>query len=81
MKETLGPPLRAAAITSFITGVALLLLYATYRAAASWLAREPHPVLSVLWVRFLDAPTALLVPLAGLVAGFIGSVLSLSRRD
>ena len=26
MKETLGPPLRAAAITAFITGVALLLL-------------------------------------------------------
>ncbi len=62
-------------------GVALLLLYATYRAAASWLAHEPHPVLAVLWVRFLDAPTALLVPLAGLVAGFVGSVLSLGPRD
>jgi len=32
-------------------------------------------------VRFLDAPTALLLPLAGLVAGFLGSVLSLGRRD
>lgn len=62
-------------------GAALVLLYVTYRAAASWLAREPHPVLSVLWVRFLDLPTALLVPLAGLVAGFLGSVLSLGRRD
>jgi len=62
-------------------GIALALLYATYRAAAAWLARDPHPVIAVLWVRFLDAPTALLLPVAGLVAGFLGSVVSLSRRD
>src|SRR5262252_6048064 len=43
-------------------GIALALLYATYRAAAAWLARDPHPVIAVLWVRFLDAPTALLLP-------------------
>jgi cell division transport system permease protein len=60
--------------------LALLLLYATYRAATLWLARDPHPVLSALWVRFLDLPTALLLPVVGLAAGFAGSLLSLSRR-
>jgi cell division transport system permease protein len=61
--------------------LALALLYATYRFAASWLARDPHPVLSALWVRFLDAPEALLLPLVGLAAGFVGSLLSMGRRS
>jgi cell division transport system permease protein len=61
--------------------LALLLLYATYRVATSWLARDPHPVLSVLWVRFLDLPTALLLPAVGLVAGFVASVVSIGRRS
>jgi cell division transport system permease protein len=61
--------------------LALLLLFATYRGATAWLARDPHPVLSTLWVRFLDPSTALLLPLAGLLAGFLGSVLSLGRRN
>jgi cell division transport system permease protein len=60
--------------------LALLLLYVTHRFATAWLAREPHPVLSTLWVRFLDLPTALLLPLVGLAAGFIGSLLSMGRR-
>ena len=62
-------------------GVALGLLYATYRFAAYWLAREPHPVLSVLWVGFLSVPTALLLPAAGAAAGLIGSMLSLGKRE
>ena len=37
-------------------GIALGLLYATYRLALVWLARDPHPVLSVFWVGFLVAP-------------------------
>ena len=61
--------------------LALFLLYATYRGATIWLARDPHPVLSALWVRFLDAPTALLLPVVGLAAGFAGSLLSLGRRS
>lgn len=61
--------------------VALLLLYATYRAAAHLLSREPHPVLSLFWVGFLDLPTALLLPAVGAGAGFLGSLLSLSRRS
>ncbi|HEY7728171.1 MAG TPA: hypothetical protein VID50_06920, partial [Candidatus Eisenbacteria bacterium] len=61
--------------------LALLLLFATYRGATVWLARDPHPVLSTLWVRFLEPSTALLLPLAGLFAGFLGSVLSLGRRN
>ncbi|MGH9369846.1 MAG: cell division protein FtsX [Thermoanaerobaculia bacterium] len=61
--------------------LALALLYATFRFATYWLARDPHPVLSMLWVRFLDAPTSSLLPLAGLAAGFVGSLLSLGRRD
>lgn len=61
--------------------LALVLLYATYRFATSWLARDPHPVLSALWVRFLDPSTALLLPAVGLVAGFLASVLSISRQS
>ena len=60
--------------------LALALLYATYRVATAWLAREPHPVLSALLVRFLDAPTAFALPLVGLAAGFAGSLLSLGKR-
>ncbi len=60
--------------------LALGLLFGTYRFAAAWLARDPHPVLSAFWVRFLDAPTALLLPLTGLAAGFVASLLSLGRK-
>jgi cell division transport system permease protein len=59
--------------------LALLLLYATYRAAAHVLSREPHPVLSLFWVGFLDLPTAVALPLVGGAAGFLGSLLSLSK--
>ncbi|HEX9303372.1 MAG TPA: permease-like cell division protein FtsX [Thermoanaerobaculia bacterium] len=58
---------------------ALLLLYATYRGALYLLSREPHPVLSLFWVGFLDLPTALLLPAVGAVAGFAGSLLSLGK--
>jgi len=58
---------------------ALLLLYATYRGALYVLSREPHPVLSLFWVGFLDLPTALLLPAVGAVAGFAGSLLSLGK--
>jgi cell division transport system permease protein len=61
--------------------LALALLFATHRLATGWLAREPHPVLASLWTRFLDPPVALAVPLVGLAAGFVGSVLSLGRRS
>jgi cell division transport system permease protein len=59
---------------------ALALLYATYRGAAYLLAREPHPVLSIFWVGFLDLPTALALPAVGAAAGLLGSLLSLSKR-
>lgn len=62
-------------------GLALGLLYATYRFAAWWLARDPHPVLSVFWVGFLPPATAMLLPLAGAAAGLAGSLLSLGRRQ
>lgn len=62
-------------------GLALGLLYATYRFATHWLARDPHPVLSVLWVGFLSVPTALLLPAAGAAAGLAGSLLSLGKRQ
>jgi cell division transport system permease protein len=62
-------------------GIALGLLYATYRFAAYWLARDPHPVLAVLWVGFLSVPVALLLPAAGAAAGFVGSILSLGKRQ
>ncbi len=60
--------------------LALALLYATYRGAVYLLAREPHPVLSIFWVGFLDLPTALALPAVGAAAGFVGSLLSLSKR-
>jgi cell division transport system permease protein len=60
--------------------LALALLYATYRGAVSLLAREPHPVLSIFWVGFLDLPTALALPAVGAAAGLVGSLLSLSKR-
>jgi cell division transport system permease protein len=59
---------------------ALGLLYTTYRLALAWLARDPHPVLSVLWVGFLSPAGALLLPAAGAAAGLAGSLLSLGRR-
>jgi cell division transport system permease protein len=59
--------------------VALALLYGTYRAALYLLSREPHPVLSLFWVGFLDLPTALALPAVGASAGFLGSLLSLSK--
>ena len=48
--------------------------------ALAWLARDPHPVLSVFWVGFLSLPVALLLPAAGAVAGLVGSLLSLGRK-
>jgi len=62
-------------------GLALGLLYATYRFAAHWLSRDPHPVLAILWVGFLAPPTQLLLPAAGAAAGLFGSLLSLGRRQ
>lgn len=62
-------------------GLALGFLYATYRFAAHWLARDPHPLLSVLWVGFVSLPTALLLPAAGAAAGLVGSLLSLGRKQ
>jgi len=59
--------------------LALGLLYGTYRLALWWLSRDPHPVLSVLWVGFLAIPTALLLPAFGAAAGLTGSLLSLNR--
>ncbi len=60
--------------------LALGLLYGTFRFATWWLARDPHPVLSVFWVGFLSVPAALLLPLAGAAAGLAGSLLSLGKK-
>ena len=62
-------------------GIALGLLYGTFRLATAWLARDPHPVLSVLWVGFLSVPAALLLPAVGAGAGLAGSLLSLGNRN
>ena len=70
-----------AAAEGFVGGsLALGLLYGTYRFAAHWLARDPHPVLSVFWVHFLSAPAAALLPVVGAAAGLVGSLLSLGKR-
>ena len=59
---------------------ALGLLYGTYLLAVHWLARDPHPVLSVFWVSFLSLPAALLLPAIGAAAGLAGSLLSLGKK-
>ena len=61
-------------------GIALGLLYGTFRLAAHWLAKDPHPILSVFWVGFLSVPAALLLPAVGAAAGLTGSLLSLGKR-
>jgi cell division transport system permease protein len=60
--------------------LALALLYGTYRGALALLARDPHPILSVFWVEFLDWRAMLVLPAVGCAAGFLGSVLSIGRR-
>jgi cell division transport system permease protein len=60
--------------------LALGLLYGTFRLAAHWLSRNPHPVLAIFWTSFLTAPTALILPAAGAAAGLAGSLLSLGRK-
>ncbi|HEX7253126.1 MAG TPA: FtsX-like permease family protein [Thermoanaerobaculia bacterium] len=61
-------------------GLALTLLYATFALVAQALRRHPHPVLSLLWAHFLDWRVALLLPVIGTFAGFLGSVISLGRN-
>jgi cell division transport system permease protein len=61
--------------------LALLLLWGTWELAAHLLARHPHPVLGLLWMRFLDWPLAVLLPLVGTLAGLLGSMLSLGRKS
>jgi len=60
--------------------LALALLWGTWAGASRMLARHPHPVIALLWARFLEWPLAGLLPVLGCVAGFVGSLLSLSRR-
>jgi cell division protein FtsX len=60
--------------------IALGLLAASYWGATRFLARHPHPVLSIFFTSFLDWPSASALPLLGTAAGFIGSVLSLGRK-
>jgi len=70
-----------AAFEGLAGGLAALgLLYATYRLATFLLARDPHPVLSLFWVGFLDPRVTLLLPVAGMAAGFLGSLLSLGGK-
>ena len=60
--------------------LALVLLYATWRLGLSYLARSPHPVLSMFWASFLEWRGAALMPLIGAAAGLFGSMISLTRR-
>ncbi|MEO8430475.1 MAG: permease-like cell division protein FtsX [Acidobacteriota bacterium] len=60
--------------------LALALLYGTYRLGLTLLARSPHPVLAVFWVSFLGWREVVLLPLLGCAAGFLGSVISLTRN-
>ncbi len=44
------------------------------------LAISPHPVLAQFWSAFLDGPTSAAIPLLGITAGFLGSLLSLGEE-
>jgi len=70
------------AATEGIAGgaLALALLWGTYRLGLALLARDPHPVLSVFWVGFLDWRGIVLLPVLGAAEGLVGSMLSLSRK-
>jgi len=61
--------------------VALVMLWGTWQLADKLLARHPHPVLSLLWSRFLEWPLAVLLPVVGVIAGFLGSLLSLGKKS
>jgi cell division transport system permease protein len=60
--------------------LALGLLWGTYRLGLYLLARDPHPVLSVFWVGFLDWRGIALLPVLGAAAGLFGSMISLTRK-
>ena len=61
--------------------LALMLLWATWSGASRLLLSHPHPVLNLLWARFLEWPLAAALPVLGCAAGFLGSLLSLSRKS
>jgi cell division transport system permease protein len=61
--------------------LALALLWGTWAGASGLLLRHPHPVFNLLWARFLEWPLAALLPVLGCAAGFLGSLLSLSRKS
>jgi cell division transport system permease protein len=60
--------------------LALGLLFGTYALVTRYLLLHPHPVLTIFWTRFLDWRIASALPVAGMTAGFLGSVLSLGRK-
>jgi cell division transport system permease protein len=60
--------------------LALGLLWGTYRLGLTLLARDPHPVLALFWVGFLDWRGVALLPVLGATAGLVGSMLSLTRK-
>ena len=77
----MGPAGAGGGVEGLLGGaLAVGLLYATYRGALMLLAKTPHPILSVLWVTFLDWRTVVLIPLLGCAAGFAGSVISIGRK-
>jgi cell division transport system permease protein len=61
--------------------LALAMLYGTYLLVGRALAKSPHPVLTLLWAHFLGWKVSLLIPLAATAAGFLGSVISLGKKN
>jgi cell division transport system permease protein len=70
--------LHATAVGLLGGAIALGLLYATWRGAMR--AAGGNPLLTSFLGEFLSLPTALALPLAGAVAGLVGSLLSTARR-
>jgi cell division transport system permease protein len=57
------------------------LLAATYRIAVVALSRHSHPILALLWVKFLPVSVWALFLVAGAAAGLAGAVISVGRKS
>lgn len=61
--------------------LAWALLGLTYRIAVAMLSRHPHPILSIMMVRFFSPLHWAVFPLVGAIAGLAGAMISVGRKS
>jgi cell division transport system permease protein len=77
-----GPFLLGGLVQGFLGAlVALLALWIVTRAVLAWVAATKNALLGVFAVRFLAASTCLMLVAFGLVAGLLGGMLAVRRRN